>query len=291
MATPSITREKVLAFRQRATYLHRRLPPGRLVEAAFAGLQDSSPRSAVLALHARVTDVSPSAWKDPGFVQVWGPRGAVYVVPAQDVSVFTVGRFPRNPVLGAAVKAAAEKVRRAFRARQAQPRHVRLDRAVGLNFRDLRIASMTGEVRIEWDGATTSWRIVEPPTGDRNPLASSWRVGSCGRSGLRRPRNSRGGQAGGRDLLAHLRAESFPTRSRRFVLSKRNLRRLNSKVRNAGCFGRTVPGWNTRCPLKRCACCRPETRIWRRQTGHCSSHSRDFDPNCGPSPCGQGRLW
>src|SRR6059058_5523042 len=129
MATPSITREKVLAFRQRATYLHRRLPPRRLVEAAFAGLQDSSPRSAVLALHARVTDVSPSAWKDPGFVQVWGPRGAVYVVPAQDVSVFTVGRFPRNPVLGAAVKAAAEKVRRAFRARQAQPRHVRRDRA------------------------------------------------------------------------------------------------------------------------------------------------------------------
>ena len=169
MATRSITREKVLAFRQRATYLHRRLPPGRLVEAAFAGLQDSSPRSAVLALHARVTDVSPSAWKDPGFVQVWGPRGAVYVVPAQDVSVFTVGRFPRNPVLGAAVKAAAEKVRRAFRARQAQPRHVRRDRAVGLNFRDLRIASMTGEVRIEWDGATTSWRIVEPPTGAPEP--------------------------------------------------------------------------------------------------------------------------
>src|SRR5437867_8361290 len=87
MATRSIAREKVLAFRQRATYLHRRLPPGRLVEAAFAGLQDSSPRSAVFALHARVTDVSPSAWKDPGFVQVWGPRGAVYVVPAQDVSV------------------------------------------------------------------------------------------------------------------------------------------------------------------------------------------------------------
>jgi len=85
------------------------------------------------------------------------------------VSVFTVGRFPRNPVLGAAVKAAAEKVRRAFRARQAQPRHVRRDRAVGLNFRDLRIASMTGEVRIEWDGATTTWRIVEPPIGAPEP--------------------------------------------------------------------------------------------------------------------------
>jgi len=124
MAIPSVTRENVLAFRQRATYLHRRLPPGRLVEAAFAGLQDCAPRSAVLALHARVRDVRPSAWKDPRFVQVWGPRGAVYVVPAHDVAVFTLGRSPRNPVLRAAVSAAAEKARRAFRARGAQPGRV-----------------------------------------------------------------------------------------------------------------------------------------------------------------------
>ena len=164
MAIPSITRENVLAFRQRATYLHRRLPPGRLVEAAFAGLQDSAPRSAVLALYARVKEVSPSAWKDPRFVQVWGPRGAVYVVPAHDVAVFTLGRFPRNSLLGAAVKAAAEKAKRAFRARQARPGRNLSDRAVGVNFRELRIASMTGAVRIEWDGATTSWRLVEPPT-------------------------------------------------------------------------------------------------------------------------------
>src|SRR5713226_8729966 len=114
MAIPSITRENVLAFRQRATYLHRRLPPGRLLEAAFGGLQDSAPRSAVLALHARVRHVSPSAWKDPRFVQVWGPRGAVYVVPGHGVGVFTLGRFPRNPALGAAVRAAAEKAKRAF---------------------------------------------------------------------------------------------------------------------------------------------------------------------------------
>jgi len=164
MATPSITRENVLAFRQRATHLTRRLPSGRLVEAAFAGLQDSAPRSAVLALYARVEDVSPSAWKDPRFVQVWGPRGAVYVVPAHDVAVFTLGRFPRNPVFGAEVRAAAEKATRAFRARQAPPGRRRSSRAVGLNFRELRIASMTGAVRIEWDGATTSWRLVDPPT-------------------------------------------------------------------------------------------------------------------------------
>jgi len=169
MAHSSITRENVLAFRQRATYLHRRLPLGRLAEAAFAGLQDSAPRSAVLALHARVKDVSPSAWKDPRFVQVWGPRGAVYVVPGHDVAVFTLGRLPRDPVLEAAVRAAAEKTQRAFRARQAQPERVLSDRAVGLNFRELRIASMTGAVRIEWDGATTSWWLVEPPAEAPEP--------------------------------------------------------------------------------------------------------------------------
>src|SRR5437879_13856407 len=118
MAIPSITRENVLAFRQRATYLHRRLPPGRLVEAAFAGLQDSAPRSAVLALYARVMDVSPSAWKVPGWVQVLVPRGAVYVVPAQDVSVFRLGRSPRNPVFAVAVTAVAEGATRRFRPRQ-----------------------------------------------------------------------------------------------------------------------------------------------------------------------------
>src|SRR3989442_5759553 len=163
MAVPSISRENVLAFRQRATYLHKRLPPGRLVGAAFAGLQDSPPRSAVLALHARVKDVSPSAWKDPRLVQVWGPRGAVYVVPAHDVAVFTLGRLPRNPVLVSAVRAAAEKAKRALRARQAQPGLDVSDRAVEANFRELRIASMTGAVRIEWNGATAYWRLVQPP--------------------------------------------------------------------------------------------------------------------------------
>src|SRR5205807_7495369 len=142
MAIPSITRENVLAFRQRATFLHRRLPPGRLVDAAFAGLQDSAPRSAVLALHARVKDVSPTAWKDPRFAQVWGPRGAVYAVPSRDVAVFTLGRSPRNPVLAPAVKVAAEKGKRAFRVRKAKQERVLSDQPHGRNSRELAIAPM-----------------------------------------------------------------------------------------------------------------------------------------------------
>src|SRR5256885_125257 len=76
---------------------------------------------------------------------------------------------PRNPVVAAAVRAAAEKAKRAFRNRQTQPERFLVNRAAGVNFRELRIASMSGVVRIEWDGATTSWRLVEPPTEAAEP--------------------------------------------------------------------------------------------------------------------------
>src|SRR5881396_2081417 len=222
MTIASITRENVLGFRQRATFLHRRLPPVRLVEAAFAGLQDSAPRSAVLALHARVKDVSPSAWKDPRFAQLWGPRGAVYVVPRHDVAVFTLGRFPRDPVLGASVRAAAEKAKRAFRIRKTRPDRGLSDRALGVNFRELRIASITGALRIEWDGATTSWWLVDPPTeapeSARLELARRF-LRSVGPS---TPEEFAWWSAGGPDGLVQPHAGSSRTRNRPFGLSKRN---------------------------------------------------------------------
>src|SRR5436853_6077782 len=84
MAIPSIARENVLAFGQRATFLHRRLPPGRLVDAAVEGLQDSAPRSAVLAPHARGKDVSPSAVRDPRGLPVLRARGAGVVCTRAD---------------------------------------------------------------------------------------------------------------------------------------------------------------------------------------------------------------
>src|SRR5438128_2187380 len=246
VAIPSIIREQVLAFRQRATHLHRRLPPGRLVEAAFAGLQDSAPRSAVLALHARVRDVSPSAWKDPGFVQVWGPRGAVYVVPAHDVAVFTLGRFPRNPVLASAVRAAAERANRAFRARQAQPGRDVSDRAVEANFRELRIASMTGAVRIEWNGATTSWRLVEPPTQAPEParleLARRF-LRSVGPSTPKEFAWWSGGWAG--SFGASTRGE-LSEAQQTFRSLENELTEVEFEGQKKWVLGRTAPGWNTR---------------------------------------------
>jgi hypothetical protein len=49
-----VTRDQVVAFRLRANHLDQRLPAGSLADAAFAGLQDSVPRAALVALHARV---------------------------------------------------------------------------------------------------------------------------------------------------------------------------------------------------------------------------------------------
>ena len=91
-----VTRAQILAFRRRVGALDQRLPAGRrsLRQAAWAGVQDSMPRAALLSIHARVEGAGPSAWEDPSLVQVWGPRYHVYVVAARDLAVFTLGRLP-----------------------------------------------------------------------------------------------------------------------------------------------------------------------------------------------------
>ena len=88
-----LTRERILGFRQRAGALNERLAPGAdsLRRAAWAGLQDSMPRAALLSIHARVAQTLPSAWEDPSLVQLWGLRFSVFVVPACDLAVFSLG--------------------------------------------------------------------------------------------------------------------------------------------------------------------------------------------------------
>ena len=75
----------------------RRAAPTRrrsLRRAAWAGLQDSMPRAALLSIHARVEGTEPSTWEDPSLVQLWGPRYSAYVVAARDLAVFSLGRLP-----------------------------------------------------------------------------------------------------------------------------------------------------------------------------------------------------
>ena len=92
-----LTRQQILAFRRRVGGLEERSPPGpeSLERAAWAGLQDSMPRAALLSLHARVDGVEPSAWDDPvARSQLWGPRYNTYVVAKRDFALFSLGRLP-----------------------------------------------------------------------------------------------------------------------------------------------------------------------------------------------------
>src|SRR4029077_10096652 len=91
-----LTRPQIVAFRRQAGALDERLPrgPRSLRRAAWAGLQDSMPRAALLSIHARVEGTEPSTWEDPSLVQLWGPRYNVFIVAAQDLAVFSLGRLP-----------------------------------------------------------------------------------------------------------------------------------------------------------------------------------------------------
>ena len=92
------TRRQILAFRRRVGSLDERLPMSAqsLRRAAWAGLQDSMPRAALLSLHARVAGVESSTWEHSSLAQLWGPRYSTYVVPKRDFALFSLGRLPES---------------------------------------------------------------------------------------------------------------------------------------------------------------------------------------------------
>jgi hypothetical protein len=92
-----VSRMQAVNYRLVVNSLSTRLSAGSYVEAAYVGLQDTAPRDALLGLHARVEACEPSAWQHPCLIQTYSPRAAVYVLPAGDFGVFTVGRLPRDP--------------------------------------------------------------------------------------------------------------------------------------------------------------------------------------------------
>jgi len=120
------------------------------------------PRAALLSIHARVGDTQPTAWEDPAFVQVWGPRFSAYVVPAEDVALFTLGRLP-DP--GRARTVAEETADRldAFLAGRSMSAN-EAGHALGVHPNAFRYAAPTGRVLIRWDGANrpTIWTVPAP---------------------------------------------------------------------------------------------------------------------------------
>ena len=157
-----LTRQQILAFRRRVGALDERLPPGpeSLRQAAWAGLQDSMPRAALLALHARVTGIESSTWEDPSLAQLWGPRYSTYVVPKRDFALFSLGRYPDN-VKG---RQRAERIAAQLHAKLdgARMKDSEVGRALGVNPNSFRYAATTGTVAIRWDGARgpTVWTVA-----------------------------------------------------------------------------------------------------------------------------------
>ena len=162
-----LTRAQILAHRRVVGGLDARLPPGppSLRRAAWAGLQDSMPRAALLSIHARVEGTQPTTWEDPGLVQLWGPRFSAYVVAARDLVVFSLGRLPAD----GEGRRFAEETADALDAFLAGRRmaYGAAGRGLGVNPNRLRYAAPTGRVLIRWDGARqpTVW-TVPPPAVD-----------------------------------------------------------------------------------------------------------------------------
>ena len=165
-----LTRSQILAFRRHVSALDERLPAGSasLRHAAWAGLQDSMPRAALLSIHARIEGTESSTWEDPSLVQIWGPRFSAFVVAERDRAVFSLGRLPDN-IKG---RQRAEDLACRLKAVLAGGRmtYGEAGRALGVHPNSLRYAATTGTVLIRWDGAKqpTVWTVPAPEMDARD---------------------------------------------------------------------------------------------------------------------------
>jgi hypothetical protein len=164
-AALDLTRAQILAFRRRVSALDERLPPGArsLRQAAWAGLQDSMPRAAVLSIHARVEGTQPTTWEHPSLVQVWGPRFSTYVVAERDRALFTLGRMPEDARGRKRAEDWAARLHAALAGRRVP------DRELGLS-NGIRYAAATGTVLIRWEGARAPivWSVPAPDVEPRD---------------------------------------------------------------------------------------------------------------------------
>ncbi len=176
MSRLDLTRSQILAFRRHVGALDERLPPGSrsLRRAAWAGLQDSMPRAALVSIHARVEGTRPSTWEDPSLVQLWGPRFSTYVVPARDRALFSLGRLPDDTRRRQLAEDIAAQLHAFLAGRRMTDREA--GDALGANANRFRYAAPTGTVLIRWDGARapTVWTVPRPevdPVDARRELA------------------------------------------------------------------------------------------------------------------------
>ena len=170
-----LTRRQILAFRRGAGELDGRLPKGAasLRRAAWAGLQDSMPRAALLSLHARVQGVEPATWEHRSLAQAWGPRYQVYVIAKRDFPLFTLARLPEDEKGRLRAQQMAERLHAHLRDRRMTDRELGTALRIG---NELRYATTTGTLAIRWGGARAPevWAVEVPdvdPADARRELA------------------------------------------------------------------------------------------------------------------------
>jgi winged helix DNA-binding protein len=165
-----LTREQIVTHRQAVNAIGERLPPGStsLRRAAWAGLQDSMPRAAVLSIHARVQGTGPDTWADESLVQLWGPRFSAYVVAARDVAVFSLGRLPDDVERRRTAEDLASRLHAFLDGRTMT--YGEAGRGLGEIPNRLRYAAATGRVLLRWDGARqpTVWTVPPPDVDPRD---------------------------------------------------------------------------------------------------------------------------
>jgi hypothetical protein len=160
-----LTRSQILAFRRRAASLDERLPRSQdaLRRAAWAGLQDSMPRAALLSIHARLAGTEPETWEDPFLIQVWGPRFSAYVVAKCDLAVFTLGRLPSEAGPRKRAQDIAARLQVALAGRR-MTYGAAAHAMEAKHANQLRYAAPTGTVVIRWDGSHQPdiWNVPAP---------------------------------------------------------------------------------------------------------------------------------
>jgi hypothetical protein len=158
-----LSRSQILCFRRRVGSLDERLPAGAksLRRAAWAGLQDSVPRAALLSIHARVEGTSSTTWEHPSLIQLWGPRFNDYVVASKDLAVFSLGRLPTDAGRRGRADDTADRLHAFLNGRRmpfGQAGH-----AMGTQPNSLRYAAPTGRVLLRWDGSHQPVVWTAPP--------------------------------------------------------------------------------------------------------------------------------
>jgi len=159
-----LTRTQILAFRRRVGALDTRLPAGArsLRRAAWAGLQDSMPRAALLSIHARVAATRSSTWQHASLAQIWGPRYSVFVVAERDRALFTLGRLPDDARGQRRAEDAAARLQRLLGTTRMT--YGAAGHALGVHPNSLRYGTTTGTIALHWDGARqpTIWIAPRP---------------------------------------------------------------------------------------------------------------------------------